>query len=202
MIPPTINKNETLYMIRHAEAHPIASFEDGNYVCAGQWRALDLPNALRGQITPQQVYSIDPAQVAPGGESAAGLSDWSYVRPSLTIEPYAIANHLPYGLVAGFELLAMNSPQLASNFFFTGGQFSNQTVLMAWEHDHIPPTVNALLASYFTGGGGAAPAPGWPDDDYDTIWTVTLDGAGNLSIDNSMCEGIDTATLPVTCPEF
>ncbi len=96
----------------------------------------------------------------------------------------------------------MNSPQRASDFFFTGGQFSNQTVLMAWEHDHIPPTVNALLASYFPGGGGPAPAPGWPDDDYDTIWTVTLDGAGNLSIDNSICEGIDTATLPATCPEF
>ncbi len=206
VIPPSINKNETLYMIRHAEAHPIGSFEDGNYVCAGQWRALDLPNALRGRINPQQIYSIDPAQVIPGGlTDASGKSTWSYVRPSLTVEPYAIANNLPYGLAASFELIAQNPPQLAtvaSDFFFTGGQFNNQTVLMAWEHDHIPTTVNALLASYFPGGGGPAPAPGWPDDDYDTIWTVTLDGAGNLTIDNSMCEGIDSATLPATCPEF
>jgi len=50
--PKNINTNETVYMIRHAEAHPVSSFEDGNYVCAGQWRALDLPNALRGVITP------------------------------------------------------------------------------------------------------------------------------------------------------
>ena len=42
-----------------------AYWEDGNYVGAGQWRALDLPNALRGKISPNQVYSIDPAQVIP-----------------------------------------------------------------------------------------------------------------------------------------
>lgn len=205
-IPPTINKNETLYMIRHAEAHPVQTFEDGNYVCAGQWRALDLPNALSGKIiAPNFVYSIDPAQATPGGKSASGDSSWSYVRPSLTAAPYAIANGVPYGLAASFELLAQNPPQLAtvaSGFFFTGGQFSNQTVLMAWEHDHIPPTVNALLASYFPNGGGPVPAPGWPDDDYDTIWTVTLDANGNLAVDNSTCEGIDSATLPATCPEF
>ncbi len=202
--PMGINVNETLYMIRHAEAHPQTWWDDGNYICAGQWRALDLPNALAGRIIPppQQVYSIDPAQVIPGAASASGNFLWSYVRPSLTAEPYAIANGLPYGLAAGFELIDMNSPQLASNFFFTGGQFSNQTVLMAWEHDHIPPTVNALLASYFTGGGGPAPAPGWPDDDYDTIWTVTLDGVGNLSVNNATCEGISSAALPATCPEF
>jgi len=73
---------------------------------------------------------------------------------------------------------------------------------MAWEHDHIPTTVNALLASYFPSGGGPAPAPGWPDDDYDTIWTVKLDATGNLSVDNSMCEGISSASLPATCPQF
>jgi hypothetical protein len=203
--PNAINTNETVYMVRHAEAHPVSTFEDGNYVCAGQWRALDLPNALRGTIAPNLVYSIDPAQATPGGQTASGNSTWSYVRPSLTVEPYAIANGLPYGLAASFELIAQNPPQLAtvaSSFFFTGGQFTNQTVLLAWEHDHIPPTVNALIASYFPGGVGPAPAPGWPDDDYDTIWTVTLDANGNMSVSNSLCEGIQSATLPATCPQF
>ena len=135
----------------------------------------------------------------PGSGSPAAHSAWSYVRPSLTIAPYAIANNLPYGLVTGFELFSPNSPQLASNLFFTGGQFNNQTVLMAWEHDHIPPTVNALIASYHS---NAPSAPDWPDDDYDTIWRVTLDGTGNLTVDNVLCEGINSAALPATPPQF
>jgi len=202
VVPMGTNTNETLYFVRHAEAHPQLTFEDGNYVCAGQWRALALPNALRGTIAPDEVFSIDPSQATPGGEDAAGDSMWSYVRPSLTLEPYAIANNLPYGLAASFALALSNSPEMGAQFFFNGGKFSNHIVLVAYEHDHIPPTVNALLASYFAMGGGPAPAPGWPDDDYDTIWTVSLDANSNLSIDNSLCEGIDSATLPATCPEF
>jgi len=199
VVPAGSNTNETVYLVRHAEAHPTSWWEDGNYVGAGQWRALDLPNALRGKISPNVVYSIDPAQVIPGSTSASGDSDWSYVRPSLTVEPYAIANDLPYELVASFGLIDKNSPQLTSDFFFNGGKFSNQTVLLAWEHDHFPPTIDALLASYH---GVAQTAPSWPDSDYDTIWTVILDAHGNLTVNNAMCEGIDAAALPATAPQF
>jgi hypothetical protein len=201
-VPMGTNTNETLYFVRHAEAHPVLTFEDGNYVCAGQWRALALPGALHGIIAPDEVFSIDPSQATPGGQQANGDSTWSYVRPALTVEPYAIANNLPYGLAASYELVDMNSPQAGAMFFFNGGQFTGHSVLVAYEHDHIPPTVNELLSSYFPTGGGPAPAPGWPDDDYDTIWTVTLDAHSNLSIGNSTCEGIDSAALPSTCPQF
>jgi hypothetical protein len=86
-VPPGMNTNETVYLIRHAEAHPTEQFEDGNYVGAGQWRALAMPWFLRGKISPNQVYSIDPAQAF--GVDQVGLS---YVRPSLTVLPYAVAN--------------------------------------------------------------------------------------------------------------
>ena len=191
VIPANINTNETLYIIRHADAHPLPYWSDGNYVCAGQWRALDLPNALRGKISPQQVYSSDPAQISPGTE---GFS-WSGVAPSLTVEPYAIANNLPFGLTASF---AGSSALSTSNFFFTGGQFSNQTVLLAWSYQFIQPMVQQLLLSY----GVAPPVPDWPGDDYDTIWKVRLDAEGNLTVNNAMCEGIDSAALPATCPKF
>jgi hypothetical protein len=96
-------------LIRHAEAHPSSSFEDGNYVAAGQWSALaiptDLPSVLRGQGALTLVYSVDPAQSFPV-----------------------------------------------------------------------------------------------PDVDYDTIWTVKLDSAGNLTVDNALCEGIDSSQLPATAP--
>jgi hypothetical protein len=98
-------------------------------------------------------------------------------------------------------MLAQSAPQLsiaASNFFFTSGKFSNHTLLVGWEHDHIPTTVNALLTSFH----GEQLAPDWPDDDYDTIWTVTLDGDGNLSVDNTQCEGMKSKTMPKTCPQF
>ncbi len=199
VIPAGTNTNETVYFIRHAEAHPTSWWDDGNYIGAGQWRALDLPNALRGKIQPTQVYSIDPAVGNPGGEGSVASS---YVRPSLTVEPYAIANNLPYNLAASVPVFAQNPPQLstdASTYFFNGGQFSNQTILVGWEHDHIPPTINALLTSYQP---NVQQAPKWPDADYDTIWTVKLDAVGNLTVNNGMCEGINSATLPKTPPQF
>jgi len=207
VIPRHVNTKETLYLIRHAEAHPESGWDDGNYVCAGQWRALDLPialeGALQGKTSPQLVYSIDPAQSILGSLSASGNSNWSYVRSALTVEPYAIANNLPYYLAADFEFNAQIPPQLdtqASDFFFTGGNLSNQTALLAWEHLHIPTIVNALLASYYP-KGGAPTAPAWSGEDYDSIWTVTLDSKGNLTVNNNLCEGI-AASLPATCPPF
>jgi hypothetical protein len=200
VVPAGINTNETVYLVRHAEAHPESWWEDGNYIGAGQWRALDLPYALQGQIQPTQVYSIDPAQVTPGSQSSIG-DTYSYVRTDMTVAPYAIANNLPYKLAASFSMMAQNPPKLAtqaSDFFFTGGQFSNETLLVGWEHDHIPPTVNALLSTYHDG----QTAPDWPDNDFDTIWTVKLDALGNVSVDNDMCEGISSADLPAAPPQF
>ena len=205
VIPPGINTNETVYIVRHADAHPKPDWSDGNYVCAGQWRALDLPYALRGKFTPQpqQAYSLDPAQTSPGVPN-----DWSAVAPSLTIEPYAIANDLPYGLVASFEISDPNYAALTSNFFFThnqtGNQFSDQTVLLAWSFAQIQPTVQALVSSYYPNVAAPTPTPvpGWPPNDYDTVWTVTLDAVGNLTVNNALCEGIDSDALPATCPQF
>lgn len=198
VIPANINKNQRVYIVRHAEAHPDLNnkFENGSFVAAGQWRALDLPNVLRGKISPNLVYSIDPTQWF------KAYSNFSYVRPSLTVLPYAIANNLPYQLVSSFQLGDSNTAQLASDFFFTGGKLSNQTVLLAWESSRIKPLINALLTSY--GGDSSLPLlpANWPSVDYDTVWTVKIDAQGNLTVDNDLCEGIDTTKLPDTAPLF
>ena len=197
VIPGGININQTVYMIRHAEAHPISGFDDGNLVGAGQWRALALPGALRGKISPDMVYSIDPSLPVP----LATEVPISYVRPSLTAEPYAIANNLPYYLAEINDFYETSSYETTSNFFFTGGNFSHQTILLAWEHDHFAPTINWLLSTY--GGSGQTVDPDiWNSDDYDTIWTVTIDAQGNLTVDNDLCEGIDSTKLPATAPRF
>ncbi len=207
VIPDGININETVYLVRHAEAHPEHFFDDGNYVCAGQWRALDIPIVLEGKIRPNAVYSVDPAQTLSGGTNSAGNSSWSYVRPALTVEPYAIANNLPFGLVANSlynacSILQPGQPCESSDFFFGNNALDNQTLLVGWEHDHIPPMVNHLIGRYYPTSRPPQLAPPWPDDDYDTIWTVTLDDVGNLAVNNAMCEGIESAALPATCPRF
>ena len=144
------------------------------------------PARSQGKIHPTQVYSVDPATPVQGSRSASGVSTWSYVRASLTVEPYAIAYNLPYQLAEGFD---WNSGPATSNFFFNGGRLSNSSVLLGWEHARIPLMVNALISSYFP-HGGAPRAPDWPENDYDSVWTVTLDGQGNLAVNNSICEGI------------
>jgi len=203
VVPPGINTNETVYMIRHADAHPTPHWDDGNYIAAGEWRALYLPQALAGKIQPSEVYSIDPANDIPAPVEDAVPS--SYVRPLLTAEPYAIANNLPYNLAASVPVFrpdqsAPNLATLASYFFFTSAapNFSNKTILVAWEHDHIPPTVNALITSY----GLPQAALTWMDNDYDSIWTIRLDAQGNLSVDNALCEGINSNLLPSAPPQF
>ena len=198
VIPSNINKNQTVYIVRHAEAHPDKEFkfENGNFVAAGQWRALALGKSLSSKLTPtpNMVYSIDPAQSIASGINA------SYVRPSLTVLPYAIAHNLPYKLAASFSLLvdAKAAAKPASDFFFTGGTFSNQAMLLGWESQRINPLINALLDSY----GGSETDRAWPGDDYDTIWTVKTDASGNLTVDNDLCEGIDSTKLPEMAPLF
>ncbi|MBU0970853.1 MAG: hypothetical protein KKC20_09415 [Proteobacteria bacterium] len=198
VIPGNININQTIYIVRHAEAHPDPEhyFEIGNFVGAGQWRALDLPNALLGKINPNMVYSIDPSQWY-----SIGFRNVSYVRPSLTVLPFAIASNLPYFLVSSFSIQDPAQAQLTSDFFFTGGKFSNQTVLLAWESSRIKPIINSLLDSYGVKTLPRLPEK-WPATDYDTIWTITLDEFGNLTVDNAMCEGIDSENLPVEAPQF
>ena len=204
VIPANHSTNETIYIVRHAEAHPDTqhAFENGNFVAAGQWRALDLPNALAGKIAPDMVYSCDPAQCY--STEPFNPSDYinvSYVRPSLTVLPYVIANDLPYYLVSSFLLADDNQDRLASDFFFTNGTFSNHTILLAWESSRIKPIINALLRTYDSSNSTLLDE-NWPSTDYNTIWTVKLDGSGNLTVDNALCEGIDSDKLPEQAPPF
>jgi hypothetical protein len=200
--PAGTNTNQTLYIVRHADAHPTAIFADGNYVASGQWRSLALPNALRGKISPTQVYSIDPSQVTPGTLGPSGYSNWSNPAPALTVQPYAIANGLPYNLVTSFLIYNTDTNQLAStssSFFFSNATFSSQATLLGWQYAQIQPMINALITRYQQSTGLAPP---WSATDYDSVWTVRLDGDGNLTVSNATCEGIDSAALPVTAPQF
>ena len=78
-----------------------------------------------------------------------------------------------------------------------------RSLLMAtYLKTHLLGTNNVtyLLQSY--GGTVQIPVLFWPHTDYDTIWTVKLDAQGNLTVNNALCEGIESATLPKTAPQF
>ena len=204
LVPKNINKNETVYFIRHAEAHPASYYEDGNLIYPGHVRALYLPIALAGKITtPDCVFAVDPAQPIP---SEVDSNMYSYVRTSQTVAPYAIKNNIPFNVASAFQWGGLTDEEddaavdAAVTYFFTGGQFSNKTLLISWEHNHIPRIAQALVNNYFPSGGAPTvpPSKDWPENDYDTIWTFSLDGSGNLTLSNHSCEGISTDSLPST----
>ena len=86
-LPAGISTNQTIYMIRHAEAHaaPGGNFEDGNFIAAGQWRALGLADALRGKINPDMVYSIDPR--------ASDSRYWENINPPIQLPVLVCQNN-------------------------------------------------------------------------------------------------------------
>ncbi|GAB6040357.1 hypothetical protein [Endothiovibrio diazotrophicus] len=191
---------QTVYMVRHVEAHPVPSFEDGNYVCQGQWRALGNPDrlleAMGGQV-PDYVYGPDPSNLINCNGEAC-----SYIRATLTVAPFAVKNGLPLTLAEydwndGMDL-AQSLFDATSPYFPHG---DGQTILVGWEHDHIVAAVTDLVQTLYQNPTAAKKLPAWPFNDYDSIWILKTNEQGKLTFSNS-CEHIPSASLPTTCPAF
>ena len=68
-------------------------------------------------------------------------------------------------------------------------------------HETTGPTFPKRLTS--NNGINGTTSPSFiPSNDYDTIWTATLDVQGNVTVNNTLCEGIDSAQPPATAPQF
>ncbi|WP_413206207.1 hypothetical protein [Rhodospirillum sp. A1_3_36] len=194
--------NQTVYMVRHVEAHPTPAFEDGNYVCQGQWRALGVADRLLevlGGRAPDYVYGPNPASINRCQEGAC-----SYIRATMTVAPFAIKTGLPLTLAA-FDW--NNGTDLAESLFnpaspyFQWSKTEPQTILVGWEHDHIVKAAQYVIADLYQNPAAAKDLPPWAFNDYDSIWKLETDANGVLTFSNS-CELIDSASLPTTCPAF
>jgi len=86
----------------------------------------------RGRIHPTQVYAIDPGTPITGTQSASGVSTWSYVRPALTVEPYAIA----YNCLFDWRRDSMELGPGKQQLFLRRRGFSNASVLVGWSTGH------------------------------------------------------------------
>ena len=154
----TKDKTETIVCIRHGEK-PSAGF--GQLNCQGLNRALRLPQVLLTKFgKPDFIFAPDPNQVNhdPAGE-------FSYVRPLATIEPTAIQCGLPVNTHFGFTEIASLEQELLKP------AYSGATVFVAWEHWYLDNFVKDMVK---LSGGDPAQVPGWPGNDFDSIFVVRL----------------------------
>lgn len=191
---------QKVYLVRHVEAHPSGNFENGNYVCQGQWRALGANGRLSDLMSPRKpdhIFTSNPNNII----GCSGTC--SYIRPSLTVAPFAIQHNLPLTL-ADFQW--NDAVDLAQALFNRASPHfkhpeSGSTILVGWEHAHIEKAVKYLLTSMYQNAGAAAQVPAWGFEDYDSVWELSTDKHGHLTFRNT-CEAIPTAALPSTCPAF
>lgn len=203
--PPGLQayRSRTVLFVRHVEAHPSANFENGNYVCQGQWRALGATRIL-GRLLGRQPDAIVSTNTA-GLISCNGTC--SYIRPLLTVTPYAIERSMKVTL-APFDWT--DATDLAYWLFDKASPYAGalrsadkdpSLILVGWEHAHIVAAVQAVFAQVYQDPSAAARLPDWSYTDYDTVWKLSTDAQGNLTF-ASTCEGIPSAQLPDVCPAF
>ena len=178
------NAVERIVLVRHGEKPDTGL---GQLDCQGLNRALALPPVIAKTFgRPAVVFAPDPSQKK---EDHGVLYD--YVRPLATIEPAAIFFGLPVN--ANFGLSDTDGLQAAVD----QPLYHNVLVLIAWEHTLIETITRKLLAIH---GGNPALVPKWQDDDFDSIYVVTIVRTGDATSASfvHMREGLDGQ--PVTCP--
>lgn len=193
------NTKQTVYFVRHVEAHPNSAFENGNFVCQGVWRAIGANDILRKLMggAPHNILTTNPVNLI------ACPGPCSYIRPALTISPLAIQNDQSL-MLAGFQW--NDAPTLAASLFtrntpYSSAAFDGALTLVAWEHEHIALAVQYLIAVLYDAPASLSRLPAWSFTDYDTVWKLETDARGDLTFSNT-CEGIASDSLPSTCPAF
>ncbi|MDP2372178.1 hypothetical protein [Reyranella sp.] len=183
---PTIETpaTETIVLLRHGEKPPAGL---GQLDCQGLNRALALPPVLARLFgRPAAIFAPNPASPV---RDEGGVFD--YVRPLVTIEPTAIALGMPVDASVGFTDIEGLVRRLAEP------HLRQALVFVAWEHLTIVHIARALLARH---GGDAGAVPAWRDDDYDSIYIVRIERAGDrvrASFERTR-EGLNGQ--PRTCP--
>jgi hypothetical protein len=181
----TRDKVETIVCVRHGEKPPAGL---GQLTCQGLNRALRLPQVLIRKFgKPDFIFAPDPSQV---NHDPAG--DFCYVRPLATIEPTAIQCSLSVNTHYGFTDIAGLKQEL------TKPAYAGATVFVAWEHKYLDDFVKDMVNS---SGGDASQVPGWPGNDFDSIFVIRLThGKGGTSATFTHdTEGLDN--LSTDCPD-
>jgi hypothetical protein len=181
---------ETIIFIRHGEK-PEAGL--GQLSCRGLNRALALPRVLAASIgKPDAIFAPNPAD----RKLDHGVP-YDYIRPLATIEPTAISLGMPVD--TRFGVNGLNG--LVTSL--TRKAYRDATVLVAWEHHQIVTLARRLLAKH---GGDEASVPPWAQDDFDSIYTVTIDKSGpgaksSIQVSHEGLNGLADACPQVAPPQ-
>jgi len=174
----------TLVMFRHAEK-PVGGF--GQLSCQGLNRALAMPRVLLSRYgTPAQLFAPNPG--------AAKVDDgvsYNYLRPLATIEPTAIRLGLPVNTTWAWNDIAHLQGELLEP------RHDGQTLYIAWEHHELENLARAILEQR---GGDPGQVGRWREDDFDTVYVVTLrsDGTSTFKADR---EGLDNQSTACPLPQ-
>ncbi|HVU27916.1 MAG TPA: hypothetical protein VHG71_09295 [Verrucomicrobiae bacterium] len=173
---------ETLVCIRHGEKPPGGL---GQLNCRGLNRSLALPDVLLKKYgTPQFIFAPNPTQKVDGNK-------YYYVRPLATIEPTAIRCKLPVNTEYGDEEIKGLEKELGQP------KYENTMIFIAWEHGFLDQFAKNLVKH---NGGDAAQVPGWPEEDYDTIFLIKITRSGNEKAVTFMIDHEGLNNLSDQCP--
>jgi hypothetical protein len=136
-------------IIRHGEKPA----EGDNLSCAGLNRALALP-AVLNQLMPS------PPNLTFVPVIGTNDKDTTRVRMLQTVMPYAVQHNL----TINSDFMVENTKAFARQLRQLRG-----TVLVVWEHNNIVEIARDL---------GLENVPEWPDEDFDSIWSISFSGGG------------------------
>ena len=188
------SSDETIVVLRHGEKPPGGL---GQISCMGLNRSLALPKVLIGRFgRANAIFAPNPAVQM--RENSLSAKMYSYVRPLATIEPTAIELGLPVNTQLGFRDIA------GLQSVVTAPEYANGTVFIAWEHKYAYDFARQMLRTY---GMDPSVVPGWPSDDFETLYVFHLRRAAGssrpavtFSVEKEDLEGALSAVCPMPSP--
>ena len=170
-VPTPVDKIKTIVLMRHGEKPEPHSH--GQLNCQGFNRAIRLgPLLLKRFGIPDEIYAPKPTLTFD--------NQW-YIRPIITIEPYAILANKQVNVK--YDFLEQNRKELAKELFDAPAG----TYVISWEH-HLAIDLLSEIHIIF---GHKFERFVWPDDDYDRLYILTYNYTTNVLSMKQDKQGLD-----------
>jgi hypothetical protein len=155
---------ETLVFVRHGEKPAV--IDNGQLTCQGVNRSIALAPVLLSKFgAPDFLFAAGPEE-----DQDDNGNNYYYLRALATIEPTAGMAGQTIDLKFDKDDIDDLEKELMKS------AYANSVVFTAWEHTEMDELVANIVHD---NGGDSSVVPAWPDDDYDSIFVVTLTRTGS-----------------------